>query len=227
MENLESPERNEATPDHPQNLGQAENRKVPPEAGAPAVASSRNPVSTKLILGLAGIVLFTFMALAAGVCVAFIFIWQAIQATPWDIPLLAEQPPSLNQIAFTGNDENMWVVGPDGAGLRQVTKDGRGYRFPTWAPDSRSLAFIGPGSGATALFVAPAGEGEPKIIYSQPGSPPFYLYWAPDSRSLSFLTQEKTPAWPCAWSTPGCLRGSGSWMKARPFIGPGHLAATA
>jgi Tol biopolymer transport system component len=208
MGNLESPERHESTPDQPQNLGQAESSEVSPdlsqaevrgegspevlaEVNSPSRALPQSPISKKLILGLIGIVLVTFTILAAGVCVAYFFIRQAIEATPWSIPLLAEQPSSLNQIAFIGNDENLWVVSPDGSNLRPVTNDGRGYRFPTWAPDSRSLAFIGPGTGATALFVSPAEQSEPKIVYSQPGSPPFYLYWAPDSHSISFLTQEK------------------------------------
>src|SRR5262245_19507573 len=158
----------------------------PGEVASPS-PSARSP---RLILGLIAVVLFAFILLAAGGCGAYFYFWRPEQLTSWKIPLLSK-PLALNQIAFIGNDENLWLVSPDGTGLRSLTTDGRGYRFPTWAPDGHYLAFIGPGTGATALFVSPLDQSEPKVVYSQPGSPPFYLYWAPNSHDISFLTQEK------------------------------------
>ncbi len=101
--------------------------------------------------------------------------------------------PIANQIAFIGNDRNVYTVTPDGEDLQQMTDDGRGYSFPTWAPDSRRLAFIGPDSNDnTSLYMAAASNGETDILYNEPNSAPFYLYWAPDSQSITFLTQERS-----------------------------------
>jgi Tol biopolymer transport system component len=99
--------------------------------------------------------------------------------------------PLLNHIAFVGNDENVWLVGPDGQDLRQVTTDARGYRFPTWSPDGRYLAFVGPNNeDETVLYAALTGQSMPAILYNQADSAPFYLYWSPDSTTITFLTQE-------------------------------------
>ncbi len=103
--------------------------------------------------------------------------------------------PTYNHIAYIGNDNNVWLVGPDGQQRRQLTTDGGDYRFPTWAPDSRRLAFIGPGEADnTVLYTAPTAEGteSPLVVFADEGSAPFYLYWAPDSQMITFLTQEPT-----------------------------------
>jgi Tol biopolymer transport system component len=39
----------------------------------------------------------------------------------------------------------IWVVTPDGSGLRQVTTLPRGATYPSWSPDGRKLAFLGRG----------------------------------------------------------------------------------
>jgi Tol biopolymer transport system component len=115
-----------------------------------------------------------------------------------DLPLFAQtisklgELPVRNRIALVGNDENIWLVGSDGQNLQQITPDGEGYSFPTWSPDSRYLAFIGPSSqNDTALYISPAASNAaPTMVYDQPDSAPFYLYWAPNSNTLTFLTQE-------------------------------------
>jgi Tol biopolymer transport system component len=82
-------------------------------------------------------------------------------------------------------------VSPDGSNRRQLTVDSKGYRFPTWAPDGGNIAFIGrDDENNSALYVSPANGGEPAVVFSEPASPPFYLYWSPDSSAITFLTQE-------------------------------------
>jgi len=105
-------------------------------------------------------------------------------------PLFAGRP-TRNQIAYIGNDRNVWRVTPDGTDPYQITVDSKGYRFPTWAPDSRRVAFIGPeGDNRSVLYISPAAESAPSVLFEDKDAAPFYLYWAPDSQSITFLTQE-------------------------------------
>lgn len=145
----------------------------------------------KFILGLLALAFITIIFLAAAIYLAFGYIRASIETASYTIPFLAGAPVK-NQIAFTGNDNNLWLVEPDGDNLHRITEDGRGYRFPTWSPDGRRLAFIGPGiTNRTALYMSPTSTSDPVMVYHQPGSSPFYLYWAPDSHSITFLTQDR------------------------------------
>lgn len=142
------------------------------------------------LLGLIGLGLITLIIMACGVFFAYGYIRQAIRTTPLELSLTGETVIQ-NQIAFVGNDRDIWLVSPDGENLRRITSDGRGYSFPTWAPDDRRLAFIGPSQADTpSLYVSPVDNGQPDIVYDKPASAPFYLYWAPNGTSLTFLTQE-------------------------------------
>jgi TolB protein len=98
-----------------------------------------------------------------------------------------------NQIAIVGNDGNVWLASERQNGLQPVTGDRRGYRFPTWSPDGKKLAFIGfDDQDRPTLYVTTGARRQPTIVYNDPSSAPFYVYWSPDGRSISFLTQEAT-----------------------------------
>jgi WD40-like Beta Propeller Repeat len=54
--------------------------------------------------------------------------------------------PDGSLIAFasaeqTGNDPDLYVVRPDGSGLRALTRSGHGAWHPAWSPDSSRIAF--------------------------------------------------------------------------------------
>jgi Tol biopolymer transport system component len=133
--------------------------------------------------------LVILIALSCSVYLAYDYIRNSIQSASAFSFLNSET--KLNQIAFMGNDGNIWLVSPTGENLRPVTEDKRGYYFPTWAPDSSHLAFVGPDEAdETALYISPTYNTQPAIFFQEPKSAPFYLYWAPNSTMLTFLTQE-------------------------------------
>ena len=143
-----------------------------------------------LLTGFAALILVIIMLMAGGVYFAFTTIRSSALATSFNLPIFEAEPVS-NQIAFVGPDTNMWLVAPDGSNARRLTTDARGYRFPTWSPDGRQLAFIGRNdSNQSALFISPTNNGEPSMVFSNPTAAPFYLYWAPNSQSITFLAQE-------------------------------------
>jgi TolB protein len=180
-------------------IGPPTNNGQPPKPAPPLVTPAPEPnVSQKrsgwkkYIIGLAAFAIITLLLLGIGVYLAFSTIRTAVESASLGIPIPSE-PPVSNQIAFIGTDFNVWLVAPDGSDRRRVTNDGRGYRFPTWAPDGRQLGFIGrDDQNNSVLYVAPTTNGEPSIVFNDPESSPFYLYWSPDSRAITFLTQETT-----------------------------------
>ncbi|GAB4455417.1 MAG: PD40 domain-containing protein [Anaerolineae bacterium] len=165
---------------------------LPPPTTLPEPVLQPRRSRKKWLLGLGGLALLALVLLGVWVLLAYNAIRTTVERTPLEIPLVAQEPLG-NQIAFVGNDFNVWLVSPGGNNLRRLTQDGQGYRFPTWSPDGRQLAFIGRDeTSISVLYVAATGGGKPQIVYRQPNSPPFYLYWSPDSRHITFLTQEST-----------------------------------
>lgn len=110
---------------------------------------------------------------------------------------------SVDRIAYVGTDNNIYTVDRRGGSRRALTEDaeiptragGRVYRFPTWSPDNRWLAYVGvevsPGeSPLNTLYATSIPGDETKALFASRESGPFYLYWAPDARRLAFLANE-------------------------------------
>ncbi|HEX8256560.1 MAG TPA: amidohydrolase, partial [Allosphingosinicella sp.] len=90
------------------------------------------------------------------------------------------------QIAFVSwNDQRLGeirVVGPDGSGMRTVTRTPGHYRRPRFSPDGRTLVYeAGEGGNLTSeawstnpgIFRVPAAGGEPVKLTSEGGNPHF------------------------------------------------------
>jgi len=95
--------------------------------------------------------------------------------------------PDGEQIAFysnRGGHYEIWTIGRDGSGLRQLTRDPqrRTARYPVWGPDGSRLLFSRP--GITGLIVATTGDLDAPPLDSLP--PPsddnrfVPLGWSPD-----------------------------------------------
>ena len=160
-------------------------------------ASNPRPSSRTFALigaGLGCVVLLTCacVAIASG---AWLFARPTLAGLPGVGFLRAA---TVNRIAYLGSDGNIYTIRPDGSDQRALTTDGeagpgatRLYRFPTWSPDGRYVAFIDIKSqgGATdsQLVAAPVDGGGSQVLHKSGTAQPFYLYWSPDSRQLAFL----------------------------------------
>ncbi len=116
-------------------------------------------------------------------------------------PLLKDLERKSGRIVYVGADRNIYTIDQGGGNQTAVTTDaGRDgsvvhdYRFPTWSPDTRRLAFAKISITSAGLFEAahvytaePDGSGLVEAFASDEQYP-IYLYWSPDSQRLSFLT---------------------------------------
>jgi len=108
----------------------------------------------------------------------------------------------MSQIAYVGSDDHVYIAEPDGSSARQMTRQvsglsteqGWAYRWPTYSPDGKRLAFAGYRSGASqmlaaAVLVSDVGQASATAMLESAGMATIYLYWSPDSRHLSALLQ--------------------------------------
>jgi Tol biopolymer transport system component len=107
---------------------------------------------------------------------------------PWEVAL----SPDGEQVAFAG-ETGLIVMNADGTEQRNMTANQPNLRYiqdPTWAPDSRRVAFIAaPGSGRSAsdmrVYVAAADGSGITQVYNKPVSNIGLLAWSPDGTQLA------------------------------------------
>jgi Tol biopolymer transport system component len=111
----------------------------------------------------------------------------------------------VHEIAFIGADGQVYVAQEDGSAARCMTRQVSGqsspdpwsYRWPTYSPNGRRLAFAGYHSRSGQLPSAAVASAEiegdtPRVLLESPQLAPIYLYWGPDNRRLSVLLQRGT-----------------------------------
>jgi TolB protein len=100
--------------------------------------------------------------------------------------------PDGKRIAFistrTGKFE-IWMMDPDGSGLRQITHESRGPVIAgVWSPEGKRLAYSVHGLGTFVIEVGkPWSEQSPEAL-SAPNEPDVWFWvrsWSPDGRSLA------------------------------------------
>jgi len=95
--------------------------------------------------------------------------------------------PDGRWIAFQAlvPQENLFVVRPNGSGLRQLTNDRFKDRNPTWSPDGSRLVFYSNRSGRYELWtIRSDGGGLEQVTHSR-GPFPLSPLWSPDGRKLA------------------------------------------
>ncbi len=81
--------------------------------------------------------------------------------------------------------EDLFVVGVDGRGLRQLTRDRFKDRHPFWSPDGRRLLFYSNrGGNYEPWLIRPDGGGLEKVLAARGQSITFPV-WAPDGRRVA------------------------------------------
>ena len=101
---------------------------------------------------------------------------------------VADLSPDGKSLVFysLGQQEDIFVIGVDGKGLRQLTDDPPRDREPRWAPDGKKIAFYSNRSGKYEVWtIAADGSGLQQLTASS--SPDvFHPVWSPDGARLAF-----------------------------------------
>ncbi|MFP5287520.1 MAG: LpqB family beta-propeller domain-containing protein, partial [Thermoanaerobaculia bacterium] len=81
--------------------------------------------------------------------------------------------------------EDLFLVQPDGSGLRQLTSDEHRDRIPSWSPDGRQILFYSNRSGRYEAWSIPPDGSRTEQLTRSSGSQPTYFLWSPDGRRLA------------------------------------------
>jgi Tol biopolymer transport system component/DNA-binding winged helix-turn-helix (wHTH) protein len=87
----------------------------------------------------------------------------------------------------TGNKrEDLFVIGTDGTGLRQLTEDVYKDRVPHWSPDGKRIAFISDRTGSFEIWtIRPDGSGLQQLTFTS-GRDVSCFSWSPDGARLAY-----------------------------------------
>jgi len=86
--------------------------------------------------------------------------------------------------------EDLFLVHPDGTGLRQLTNDGFNNRHPSWSPDSRSIAFYSNRGGKYESWIIRTDGSRLEQATAIPGRPVFHTIWSPKKAQLACAMEE-------------------------------------
>ncbi len=114
---------------------------------------------------------------------------RQLTGAPKEKDWAAAWSPDGSHVAFLSQRSGyteVWLIRPDGEGLRQLTRLNRDVAEFAWSPDGRQLAATVNREGAIDLLLVDAGSGEARDLRAGPGcfAAP---HWSPDGR---FLTAE-------------------------------------
>ncbi len=86
--------------------------------------------------------------------------------------------------------ENVFLVHPDGTGLRQLTNDGFKNRQPRLSPDGKRIAFYSNRGGKYDLWTLSIDGGNLERVTALSDRPAYHPVWAPDGKRLACDIEE-------------------------------------
>jgi WD40 repeat protein len=86
--------------------------------------------------------------------------------------------------------EDLWVLRPDGTGVRRLTNDVFRDRQPRWSPDGTRIAFYSNRSGKYEIWTIRADGSQLERATIIPGRPAYNPLWSPNGRWLACDLEE-------------------------------------
>lgn len=77
----------------------------------------------------------------------------------------------------------LFVIKPDGSGLRRLTPSALDIASYEWAPDGSRIAYLD--SQGALRVVRPDGTGGERLAASSPLWSPWFLSWSPDGKAIA------------------------------------------
>jgi serine/threonine protein kinase/Tol biopolymer transport system component len=111
---------------------------------------------------------------------------QPVTSGSWSIRS-ADVSPDGQWIAFDtlAPEEDLFVIGSNGRGLRRLTRDEHKDRIPRWSPDGSSILFYSNRGGNYEAWQIRA-DGSGLVRLTQLGRAVYNPLWSPDGRRLAF-----------------------------------------
>jgi len=82
--------------------------------------------------------------------------------------------------------QNLFLIRPDGSGLRQLTADGFKNRLPRWSPDGQQIAYYSNREGKYEIWILRAdGSRLERAAVTSPWPRAMHPLWSPDGRQLA------------------------------------------
>lgn len=111
-------------------------------------------------------------------------------------PRQPDWSPDGELIAFAwarDGDADLYLIEPDGSGLRAITRDKAGNGRPQWSPDGRQIAFLrekGTSRAARTSLCLIAPDGSRRRGLSDPLQNVKEFSWSPDSSRIAYSCQD-------------------------------------
>ena len=143
--------------------------------------------------------------------------------------------PDGKWLAFnsTEQQEDLFVMGVDGSGLRQLTNGGQRSRGPRWSPDGKQIAFFSTRGGEWEIWTVDANGSEFRQITKLAGNNVAWPVWSADGKYLAYTlfglnTFLIEPGKPWSAQTPERLPafpGEGQIFNGWSWSPDGHMLA--